>query len=231
MMDKQENILRMYYAVSAVCETNSEIWQENEVFIASYRKFQAKIPEIQKFKDVLKMELIATETFKSIDRIELEEMAFYISSKILSFAKDSANEQLYSDIHANRNNLLKASDNELVTICSIFSQYAIVHLNALTKYEVSAESISEFQQFLTFFSSNLNRLRLSTTKNKSTQDILKKYYKEADELLKNKLDIEIEFFKNSDPDFYNRYKVAREIINLEEEVPQNLTEKLLHFTN
>jgi hypothetical protein len=231
MMDKQENILRMYYAVSAVCETNSEIWQENEVFTASYRKFQAKIPEIQKFKDVLKMEIIATETFKSIDRIELEEMGFYISSKILNFAKNSANEQLYSDIHTYRNNLLKSSDHELVTICSNFSQQASIHLNALSEYGISAENIAEFQQFLTFFSSNLNRLRLSTTKNKSTQDVLRKYYKEADDLLKNKLDIEIEFFKNSDPDFYNLYTAAREIINLEEEVPQNLSEKLLNFTN
>jgi hypothetical protein len=231
MMDKQENILRMYYAVSAVCDTNTEIWQDNEVFTTSYRKFQAKIPEIQKFKDIHKMEVIATETFKSIDRIELEEMGFYISSKLLSYASTIKNDELYNDLHQSRNNLLKSTDSELITLCNTFSQHASNYLSALSDYGITGESIAEFQQFLTFFSSNLNRMRLSTSKNKSTQDIIKKYFKEADDILKDKLDVDIEFFKNSDPEFYNQYKAARVIINLEEKSDPNASGKLLDFAN
>jgi hypothetical protein len=231
MMDKQENILRMYCAVCAVCDTCSEIWQENEVFTTSFRKFQAKIPEIEKYRDLLKMEFIASETLKSIDRIELEENAFLIASKLLSFAKSNNNEQLLTEIHDNRNKLYKSSDNELIEVCNLLNNCALQNLSHLSEFGISAENIAEFQHFLTYFSSNLNRMRLSTNKNKTTHDILKKLFKEADEVLKARLDINIEFFKNSDPEFYNQYKATREVINFEEDAIQNLTDKMFDCVN
>lgn len=51
MTDKQENKLRMYYTVSAVCESNVEVWQDNESFRIAFDAFCLKIPIIEKLRD------------------------------------------------------------------------------------------------------------------------------------------------------------------------------------
>jgi hypothetical protein len=231
MTDKQENILRMYYAVSAVCDTNIEIWQENEVFSASYRKLQTKIPEILKHREIIKMEDIASESFKRFDRIELEEMGFYISGKLLIIANNTSNKNLNAQISPNRNNLIKADDTELVTICNIIAQNATLYNDKMAELGILSDDLAEFQQFISYFASNINRIRHYVLKNKSSQELIKKLFKDVDDILKNNLDPDIEFFKNSDPDFYNQYKAAREVINFEYEPAINFSSKMVNYTN
>ncbi len=209
MTDKQENKLRMYYAVSAVCDTNSELWQENEAFTASYKKFQLKIPLIRKYADILKMEAIASESFKCIDRIELEEMGFYFSSKLLAYAKETKNEALVSEMRSSRKAVLKVSDNELIAICNMLVTESSKYMEELNGNGITPEGITEFQNFVTFFSINYNRLRHVVSKNKTAEELLKKSFKEAEEILKDKLDTDIEFFKNSYPEFYQEFKASR----------------------
>ena len=42
MTDKQENKLRMYLTVSAVCESNVEVWQDNDMFKSAFELFCLK---------------------------------------------------------------------------------------------------------------------------------------------------------------------------------------------
>lgn len=214
MTQELENKLRMYFTVCAVCDSNTELLQENEAFKSSYIKFQSHIPAMQKYMDILKMENIATESLKSIDRVELEEMGFYISGKLMQYARKIKNENLFIALQENRNNLMKASDIEFYSICNYISGEAAKNVEKLAFYGITADNIAEFQQLINYFSFNINRVRASTSKNKSTYDLLIKHFREADDLLKQKLDADIEFFKNSDPEFYNQYKAARIIIDL-----------------
>jgi hypothetical protein len=225
MTEKLENKLRMYYSVSSVCDTNTDLWQENEAFKASYAKFQSYIPVIQKYRDVLKMENIATDTLKSFDRVELEEMGFYISGKIIQYAKDSNNEKLLSDMREKRNKLLRSEHIELFAICTSISKEALNYIDRLTDYDISTENINEFQQLTNYFSLNINRVRNSTTKHKSAREIIAKYFRDADEILKERLDSDIEFFKNSDPDFYYQYKSARIVVDINDELPSGSQKK------
>lgn len=56
MTDKQENKLRMYLTVSAVCESNVEVWQDNESFKSAFEVFCLKIPMIEKLRDIQEIE-------------------------------------------------------------------------------------------------------------------------------------------------------------------------------
>lgn len=56
MTDKQENKLRMYLTVSAVCESNVEVWQDNESFKSAFEAFCLKIPMIEKLRDIQEIE-------------------------------------------------------------------------------------------------------------------------------------------------------------------------------
>lgn len=56
MTDKQENKLRMYLTVSAVCESNVEVWQDNDSFKSAFEIFCLKIPMIEKLRDTQEIE-------------------------------------------------------------------------------------------------------------------------------------------------------------------------------
>jgi hypothetical protein len=46
----------MYLTVSAVCESNVEVWHENESFKAAFESFCLKIPMIEKLRDIQEIE-------------------------------------------------------------------------------------------------------------------------------------------------------------------------------
>jgi len=46
----------MYFTVSAVCESNVEVWQENESFRSAFDAFCLKIPVIEKLRDSQEIE-------------------------------------------------------------------------------------------------------------------------------------------------------------------------------
>ena len=215
MTDNQENKLRMYFTVSAVCESNTELWQDNEVFVSDFQRFKSKIPRIEKCRDQLRIENIITDSIKSIDRVELEELAFYLSGKILSFAKDSGNKALQAEVRNNRDNIGNATDIELIEICNMLTNQASTNLAQLSTYSVNAESIGTLQQLTSSFFAHMDRAKMFHSKYRTTEELLRKLFKDVDDILRNKLDNDIEFYKNSDPEFYGQYKTARIVIGLE----------------
>lgn len=56
MTDKQENKLRMYLTVSAVCESNVDVWQDNDSFRSAFEAFCQKIQMIQKLDEIQQVE-------------------------------------------------------------------------------------------------------------------------------------------------------------------------------
>jgi len=215
MTDNQENKLRMYFTVSAVCESNAELWQDNEVFVADFQRFKSKIPKIEVCRDQMRIENIITDSIKSFDRVELEEMAFYLSGKILQFAKESGNQLLYAEIRNNRDILSNTTDIELIEICNGLANHASTNLSKLMDYGVNNDIIAEIQQLTSYYFVNMGKAKSSHAKYKTTEELLRKHIKDADDLLRNKLDNDIEFYKNSDPEFYGQFKTARIVIGLE----------------
>jgi hypothetical protein len=215
MTVNQENKIRMFYAVSAVCECNTELWDENEAFAGNYKNFLSKISQIKQWKDQLLIESISMETFKSIDRVELEEFAYYLSGKLKSFAIEKGNDALLEEVNDYRRHLSNATDIELINMCSKLSNACLTNLSLLDIYSISSNSIADLQQLTSMFSARLNRTKYLQSKAKSTQENLKKVIVDADSILKDRLDKLIDLFENSDSEFYQQYNTARIIINLE----------------
>jgi hypothetical protein len=216
MANSRENKLRMYYAVSAVCECNHEVWQDNEVFVADYKRFASKIPKIELCQDQLKIENIFTETFKSFDRVELEELAYYLSGKIKLLAKEMNNLSLMTEVQTNRDNIGNCENMELISICNNLAKHASVHLDQLISHDITIESIADLQQLTSAYFLNMNRTKVYNAKNKSLDDQLRKLYRDVDDIFRSKLDYDIEFYKNSNIQFYDQYKAARIVIDIEE---------------
>jgi hypothetical protein len=215
MTDNQENKLRMYYTVSAVCDYHIELWQDNEVFVFDYHRFKQKIPKIEKCREQVRIESILAETFKSFDRVELEEMAYYLSGKLKFFAKYTGNQSLFAQVCNSRDNICMANHYELISICNLLADHGSTYLNQLSPYDITPESVAALQQLTSLFFVNLKRAKSSHQKNKSTEEQLRKLFRDIDNTLRSRLDNNIEFYKNSNPEFYTQYKAARVIFGTE----------------
>jgi len=205
----------MYYSVIAICENRSELWCENKIFVESFIKFRSKIPQIKQCIDILTMENIINESFKTIDRIELEEAAFYLIGKMLTFAQQTNKENLYSELNYEKMNLSHCSDLELIGTCNTLSKVSADNFSALQDLNISVENIAELQHLTSTFSINYTRAKSSRIKSKTTEEKLKKLFKDCDELLRQRLDKDIEFFKNSEPEFYSEYLASRAVFEVE----------------
>jgi hypothetical protein len=210
-----ENKIGMFFTVSAVCESNAEVWQDNEVFTGNYKKFLSNISQIKICKDLLLLETISLETFKSVDRIELEEYAFFISGKLARFASETNNELILNETRNYRKNLSNMNDLELLWVCSKLSNTCLSNISILENYGITSDSIADIQQLSSAFSIGVNRTKSSHSKTKSVRENIKKLVMDTEDLVKDKLDKNVEFFKNSNPEFYTQYQVARIIVDLE----------------
>jgi hypothetical protein len=230
MTDNQKNKLRMYYTVSAVCDYYIDLWQDNEVFVSDYHRFKQKIPKIEKCRDLAQIESILAETFKSFDRVELEEMAYYLSGKLKLFAKEAGNQRLFAQIRDSRDNICAANHYELISICHLLADHGATYLKELYQYDITAESIATLQQLTSLFFVNLKRAKTSHQKNKSTEEQLRKLFRDTDSTLRSRLDNNIEFYKNSNPEFYAGYKAARIIFDIETQQIKETKELVTEFS-
>lgn len=215
MREHQENKLRMYYSVSAVCDNRPDLWCENEAFLEIYSKFRSKIPQIKRCKDILTVETIVSQSFKSIDRIELEEVSFFLAGRILIFAKQKGDDSLYNEIRNFRNCLSHCTDMEFLRVCNLLAEIAQNYINELFAFAVLPEEVSELRQLAGAFTINQSRSKSHRVKNRSTEEQLKRLFKDTDDILKRQLDGIVEFFKNSEREFYEAYIAARVIVEVE----------------
>ena len=224
MREHQENKLRMYYSVSAVCDNRPDLWCENEAFLETYSKFRSKIPQIKRCKDILTVETIVSQSFKSVDRIELEEVSFFLAGRILLYAKQKADEGLYAEIRNFKNCLSHCTDMEFIRVCTTLSEVAENCIQELSAFAVTPEEITELKQLAADFAINQARSKSHHAKNKSTEEQLKKLFKDTDDILKRQLDHVVDFFKNSESEFYEAYLAARVIVEVETDIYKELSQ-------
>lgn len=211
MREQYENKLSMFYAISNVCDNKPDLWCENVLFIEAYSNFKSKIPQIKHCLDILTVETLVSKSFKSIDRIEIEDFSLFLMGRILLLAKELANDDLYDEVRNYRNSINNCTNNEFERICRNLVLICQTYMIGLEAYAITPEEIAELNHLTASYSFHLNHAKAHFPQNKSTEEQLKKLFREAEGILKNELDQTIAMLKNNDPDFYESYKAARNI--------------------
>jgi hypothetical protein len=100
----------------------------------------------------------------------------------------------------------------VIGICNTVLAKASANAAAIAPYCVTAAIITEFQAAITAYSATPAKPAAAKSQTKTATENLTRLFKEADEILTKRLDLDIELFKTSKPDFYSQYKTARIII-------------------
>jgi len=208
----QEDKFSMYYVVKNTCEKYQTTWTTNAVFAATYNLWVAKIPLIEQNRDAQTLETTGITTDKTAKRNSMTEKTLFMINRLQSYANVVNNPELLESIKYSASDLKKSRDTDVVGICNTVLAKANANAAAIVTYGVTAAMITELQAAITAYSATLAKPKAAKSQTKTATENLSKLFKEADELLVKRLDLDIELFKTSKPDFYSQYKTARIII-------------------
>ena len=203
----------MYYVVKSTCEKYQTTWTTNAVFAATYNLWVSKIPLIEANRDAQTLETTGITTDKTAKRAAMVEKALFMENRLQSYANVNSNPELLESIQYSASDLKKARDTDVVGICNTILARAIANAAAIVTYGVTAAMITDLQVAIAAYSATLAKPKAAKSQTKTATENLAKLFKEADELLFKRLDLDIELFKTSKPEFYSQYKTARMIIS------------------
>lgn len=203
----------MYYGVKSTCEKYQSTWSTNAVFAATYTLWVAKIPLIEANRDAQTLETTGITTDKTAKRAAMVEKALFLENRLQSYANVTSNPELLESIQYSASDLKKARDTDVVGICNTILAKATANAAAIVTYGVTAAMITDLQAAIAAYSATLAKPKAAKSQTKTATENLAKLFKEADELLVKRLDLDIELFKASKPEFYSQYKTARMIVS------------------
>ncbi|NVO10502.1 MAG: carboxypeptidase regulatory-like domain-containing protein [Bacteroidales bacterium] len=213
MNSNQEDKFSMYYGVRNTCEGHRRSWANNAVFAATYNLWVAKLPLIEANRDAQTLETTGITTDKTAKRAAMVEKASFLENRLQSYANVTTNHELLESIQYSASDFKKARDIDVVGICNIILAKATANAEAIVTYGVTAEMITALQDAIAAYSAMLAKPKTAKSQTKTATENLTKLFKEADELLVKRLDLDIELFKTSMPDFYSQYKTARIVVS------------------
>jgi len=212
MTTPQEDILTMYYGVKNTCERFQSTWTANAAFAAAYNLWAAKIPLIEQNRDAQLLETTGVTTDKNGRRTFMVDKALFLANRLQSYANAINNAELFESVNYTPSDMKNARDTDIAGICNTILTRANANATALVSYGVTAAMITELQTAITAYMATLAKPSVAKSQTKNATENLAKLFKEANDILTKRLDLDIELFKVSKPDFYSQYKTTRIII-------------------
>jgi hypothetical protein len=209
----QEDKFSMYYVVKNTCEKYQTTWTTNAVFAATYNLWVAKIPLIETNRDAQTLETTGITTDKTAKRATMTDKALFIENRLQSYANVTGNPELLESVQYSASDLKKARDTDVVGICNTILAKANANAAAIVNYGVTAAMITDLQAAITAYVATLAKPKAAKSQTKTATENLVGLFRDADDILNKRLDLDIELFKTSKPDFYSQYKTARMIIS------------------
>jgi len=213
MTGNQEDKLSSYYEVKSVNEKNQATWTANTVYAATHTLFLGKITLIEQNRDAQLATSTGLTAEKAQKRLVLTDKVGFIINRIQSFANTTGNSDLLDSVKFTASDLKGARDTNLIGIANVIVGKANANVTALIPYGVTAVLITELQTAITAYSATLTKPSLAISQSKVATENLTKLFKEVDDILTKRMDLDIEMFKATKPDFYSQYKTARIVVS------------------
>jgi len=230
MTNNQENRLSMYLTVQQVTNYFSEVWQGYIPFKNQYAEFEKLIEEIQAIRPVQEGVITGVTKDKRDARNILTKKGLDIEAKLYAFASITGNNKLKDRVNYSPSEFRNCRDTVVIDYIRVIYNAASQYITELAEYDLTQENLDELKALNDAFSASVENPRQSVTNRAKATKYLKGYFKEADIVLKERLDKLINYFEESSPDFWNQFISARMIIDLgrgkrvvkEEEVKENI---------
>jgi hypothetical protein len=213
-MDKRsENKRSSYTALDTVLTTNESKWSVIPAIGVIISKFRSKLQRIGQLAALCLAGTKGQTEAKQIAREVMTETALGIAGAVHALASEANNVELMARVHFTPSQLDYARDTDVQTMCEGIHQAAQENLEPLTGYGVDAESLASFAGVMKLYGELVGKPRATQTAITAALTQMDSEFAAADRVLENELDQMMNSFRRTDPEFFNAYQHARDVVH------------------
>lgn len=163
-----------------------------------------------------KLQLAATEGYtnnKDANKETLCIIANEVAGVVFTWANDTNDMVTMAKVKTNISILGDLGMSKLANTCALYFDIAITHQAALADYGISKLDLETFSNAINNYRSAMPSNRNAVSDRKAYRFEIDSLIKKGKLLLRNKFDKLVVRFKKTNPEYYNRYKSNRVIIN------------------
>ncbi|MEZ5084331.1 MAG: carboxypeptidase regulatory-like domain-containing protein [Bacteroidales bacterium] len=214
MNDGQENKFTMYEATMAIMDEYEAIWTTVAAVSDITSKITNIITDIGNFRQIQVADTTGITIDKNAIKEDLIQATLKVINGLVAYAVVNDDNELRNRVNYTRSDLEYSRENILVDKARLIYETALPLAADLVAYLVAQEDIDAITNLLKDFEQALPEKRLAVTQSKYSTEAIRDKFREADGLLRNKLDKLILIFQPANPEFVSRYFNARIIIDL-----------------
>lgn len=145
--------------------------------------------------------------------IELGDAAFDVAGAVFSFASKGRDADLAAKVNFSRTAVTAGSENGIVARCQTIIDCVTANLESLDDHGVTQAKINALKQKLKAFDTLRSLPRQAIAAGAAATKALERLFPETEQLLAEQIDRMIWQFRESAPDFYEKYQVARRVVD------------------
>ena len=213
MLKEQEDTNNMYGTTEQVRDANDTVYAANTPFKNAVEIFKANNAKIEELREQQETDNKGITQDKKEKRDKLETETIKIGSVVSFYAAQSANNGLRQKVNFNKSDLARARDNELTGMSEQVYTGSSDNAVALVAYGITGGMITDYRDLIDAYVSLVSAPRTARTETSAATKQLPPLFDKNNLLLTEQLDMGMELYITSSPDFYNSYQGARVIVN------------------
>jgi hypothetical protein len=204
---------RMYGATETVLDNNQNYFVTIQELVDAHQMLKLKKAIIDKNREVQETDRKGLTKIKGQLRKESISMILRFSGAIAAHATTVKDVDLKTKVEYTLSYLDKTSDLILVDIANVVYNLATPLTNELSKFFIGSSEFQQFGQLIPAFKAAIPKKRAAGTVSKVSTNNIDLVFKEIDQLLNDEIDVLMQPFQFTQPDFYNSYMNSRMIVD------------------
>ena len=213
MNKSQINKYRMASAVDLVLSNHATLLEGAAELAAGHLKLKQILGKIGEFRQVQEADTKGLTVRKSELRKNVNKGIGQLSAALVAHATATGDAELRIKANYTKSELLKAADPILYDIGILLHGLATPIKEELVKYSISEQMLADTADLLDRFKQSIPQRRVANNVSKVSTSNINEAFESLNQLLKEIIDIHMEPFYYTQPDFYGEYKNARKIVN------------------
>ncbi len=213
-MDKiQINKSRMYGAVDMVLDNHSTNFSEFSGLVQAHQQLKRGQEQIGHYRQIQEANITGLTKTKVILRNEMVSSILRFSTALRAYANSVKNEELKSKAKYGLSGLKKSADSILVDIGTLILGLAKPLQGELASFIIGENEFNDLERLIASFKLAIPQHRAAASVLKNSTMNISEVFTAQDRLLKEDIDVLMLLIRNSQPDFYEAYKNARNIVD------------------
>lgn len=214
MKSRYENLLTMFKTVITVCNEYSGTIAAVPAINSDYTAFKVKVNELEQAiqHQILDISGIAEDKKNLI--LETINKTLIFAGALHAWADTQNDQQLKREVNYSKSDLLRLRDDLMIEACNVVYERANVHIAELAAYGLDAASLADLQSSINNCSAKNTAPVTAREHRKWYTARVKQLIREANGLLKQRLDKSIRLFSVTEPEVHDMYYNSRVIIDL-----------------